>query len=429
MEQAMRIETEIVQEFTGRYLKVTTEGTTADFGEKVLRYNKIDGILGAEIQQIDNVPQYLYAIGDCILLSDFLKRGSFSAEEIKFLMREIIRLIELAREYLLDEKDMILMGDCMFYDESEKKLSVAYLDGYQHNVGKGISRILEICMDHMNHQDKELVFLVYGLHKISKEANFCLRRLTEVLGEQRFIKQKGDDTGELRRREAATDLERPKVTPDADGKKKESSSAGLPWKTTVSLGKVIGYLAAGIFVFAAAVHSGVLDGEAPGGLDMRKTAVLAVALIVMEWYLIGKVRGEDAPHVKEDDIKVWNDQTERLIEADADQTVVLDNHRPQTVYLNLIPEDWQRDEIKIRKSPFFIGKNKEKTDAVIPAGEISRVHAKIVVEEEGVFVIDQESTNGTYVNGKQLVPWERRKVCADDKIAFSSVHYRVETES
>lgn len=429
MEQAMRIEAEIVQEITGRYLKVTTEERTADFGEKVLRYNKIDGILGAEIQQIDNVPQYFYAIGDCIPLSDFLKRGSFSAEEIRFLIRQIIRLIELAREYLLDEKDMILMGDCMFYDKSEKKLSVAYLDGYQHNVGKGISSILEICMDHMNHKDKELVFLVYGLHKVSKEANFCLRRLTEVLGEQRFIKQKGDGTGEVRRQEASVDDERPKVTLGAGGKEKASSSAGLPWNTAASFGKVIGYLAAGIFVFAAAVYSGVLDGEVFGGLDMRKTVVLAVFLIVLEWYLIGKVQREDAQHAKEEDIKIWNDQTERLIEIDADQTVVLDNHRPQTVYLNLIPEDWQRDEIKIRKSPFFIGKNKEKTDAVIPAGEISRVHAKIVVEEEGVFVIDQESTNGTYVNGKQLVPWERRKVCANDKIAFSSVYYRVETDS
>ena len=50
-------------------------------------------------------------------------------------------------------------------------------------------------------------------------------------------------------------------------------------------------------------------------------------------------------------------------------------------------------------------------------------------QDEGVFVIDQESTNGTYVNGKRLVPWERRKVLADDRIAFSSVYYRVETGS
>ncbi len=187
-------------------------------------------------------------------------------------------------------------------------------------------------------------------------------------------------------------------------------------------------MAAGIFVFVSAVYSGVLNGE-NGGLDIQKSAVLAVFLIVLEWCMIGKLRGGDVQHKKEDDTEIWNDQTEKLIETDLDQTVVLVDQRPQTIYLNLIPKDWQREEIKIRKTPFFIGKNNEKSDAVITAGEISRVHAKIVVEEDGVFVIDQESTNGTYVNGKQLVPWERRKVCADDEIAFSSVFYRVETES
>lgn len=423
MEQAMQIETEIVQEFTGRYLKVTAEGKAADFGEKVLRYNKLDGILGAQIQQIDNVPYYLYAIGDSIPFTDFLKRGSFSAEDIKFFMRRIIRLIELAKEYLLDERDMILMGGCMFYDESEKKLSVAYLDGYQHDVGKGISGILEICMDHMNHQDKELVFLVYGLHKISKEANFCLSRLTEVLGGQGPMKQAGDRTVEVRGREqeAAMIRDRLKGPQEAEGKKEASSMTGPPRKKVSFPGKAAGYLAAGIFILAAAVYAGLLNGD-NGGLDIQKAAVLAVFLVVIEWYLIGKARGQD-------DAKEWSDQTEKLIGSDLDQTVVLDDRRPRTVYLNLIPKDWQREEIKIRKSPFFIGKNNEKSDAVIPAGDISRVHAKIVVEEDGVFVIDQESTNGTYVNGKQLVPWERRKVCTDDEIAFSSVFYRVETES
>lgn len=428
MEQAMRIETEIVQEFTGRYLKVTAEGKTADFGEKVLKYNRIDGILGAEVQQIDNKPQYVYAIGNGIPFSDYLKRGIFSAEDIKFFMRRIIHLIGLAKEYFLDERDMMLTGDCMFFDELENKLLVAYLDGYQHDVGKGISGILEICMDHMNHQDKELVFLVYGLHKISKEANFCLSRLTEVLGGQQPIKQTGDRTGEVRRREAVMICERPKVPSEAGRKKEASFTIGPPWKRTVFFGKAAGYLAAGIFVFVSAVYSGVLNGE-NGGLDIQKSAVLAVFLIVLEWCMIGKLRGGDVQHKKEDDTEIWNDQTEKLIETDLDQTVVLVDQRPQTIYLNLIPKDWQREEIKIRKTPFFIGKNNEKSDAVITAGEISRVHAKIVVEEDGVFVIDQESTNGTYVNGKQLVPWERRKVCADDEIAFSSVFYRVETES
>ncbi len=49
MEEVMNVETEIVQEFTGRYLKITAEGKGNDLGEKMLRYNNIEGILGAEV--------------------------------------------------------------------------------------------------------------------------------------------------------------------------------------------------------------------------------------------------------------------------------------------------------------------------------------------------------------------------------------------
>lgn len=439
MEEVMSVETEIVQEFTGRYLKITAEGKGNDLGEKMLRYNNIEGILGAEVQQIDDTPQYLYAIGDRIPLLDLLKRGSFTAEDIRSLMYQIIRLIELAGEYFLDEKDMILLGDCMFWDESEKKLSVVYLDGYQRDVGKGISSILETCMDHMNHKDKELVFLVYGLHRISKDGNFCLNRLTEVLGGKPSVKRnRGGMEKDRGGREAVGRWDeagrRDEVTRQEGiaGKEKERySPLEELGKRTAFYAKIIAYVAAGIFVFAAAVCSGVLAGGEGVGLDVRKTVVLAVLLIVLEWYLIGKLQGEETQREgsKQESFQIWNDQTERLVGYDEDQTVVLDQHHSQTVYLNLIPEDWQREEIKIRKSPFFIGKNGEKADAVICEGDISRLHAKIVVEDDDVFVIDQESTNGTYVNGKRLVPWERRKVLADDKIAFSSVYYRVETDS
>lgn len=465
MEEVMSVETEIVQEFTGRYLKITAEGKGNDLGEKMLRYNNIEGILGAEVQQINDTPQYLYAIGDRIPLLDFLKRGSFTAEDIRSLMYQIIRLIELAGEYFLDEKDMILLGDCMFWDESEKKLAVVYLDGYQRDVGKGISSILETCMDHMNHKDKELVFLVYGLHRISKDGNFCLNRLTEVLGGKPSVKRnrsgmekdrgsmeknrdgveknrgsreavgRWDEAGrwdEVGRRDEAGGRDKVTRQEGITGKEKERySPLEELGKRTAFYAKIIAYVAAGIFVFAAAVCSGVLAGGEGVGLDVRKTVVLAVLLIVLEWYLIGKLQGEETQREgsKQESFQIWNDQTERLVGYDEDQTVVLDQHHSQTVYLNLIPEDWQREEIKIRKSPFFIGKNGEKADAVICEGDISRLHAKIVVEDDDVFVIDQESTNGTYVNGKRLVPWERRKVLADDKIAFSSVYYRVETGS
>lgn len=436
---------EIVQEFTGRYMKVTLEKKAGEFGENILHYNEIDGILGAQVQQVDNSPQYLYEIGDRISLSELFQRGQMTAEGLRELINQLLLLFERAKEYLLDEKDLILISEYTFYDEKKKKLSVAYLDGYGREVRQGISELMESCMNYMNHRDKELIFLVYGLHKISKEENFSVHRLTEMIGEmetgdnevwQPLVWETGEGNDTKGTEDVARDSggisgrppEKERQQPEKGQQNRSAQKKHPVQKERRRYIKIGMYAAAGIFIFAAAIYSGILTKPVSGKPDMMKAVILAGVLVIAEGYLIvkeremtggGKERGKAA-------VCSVDDKTTILLESGSDATVVLDERNVQPLYFDLIPEDWQREEIRVRKSPFFIGKNPEKADAVIGDGEISRVHAKLVVEEEGIYVIDQESTNGTYVNGKRLVPWERKRIGRDDRVGFSSVCYRVE---
>lgn len=430
---------EIVQEFTGRYMKVTLEKKAGEFGENILRYNEIDGILGAQVQQVDNSPQYLYEIGDRISLAELFQRGQMTAEGLKELINQLLLLFERAKEYLLDEKDLILISEYAFYDEKKRKLSVAYLDGYGREVRQGISELMESCMNYMNHRDKELIFLVYGLHKMSKEENFSVHRLKEMAGEketgdneawQPLVWEAGEENDTKGTEDAVCDSggisrKPPEKQRQQPEKGQQNSPVHKDRRRYIKIGM---YAVAGIFIFAAAIYSEVLTKPASGKPDMLKAVILAGALVMAEGYLIVKER-EMAGGGKERSkagAQSADDKTTVLLESGSDATVVLDERNVQPLYFDLIPEDWQREEIRVRKSPFFIGKSPEKADAIIGDGEISRVHAKLVVEEEGIYVIDQESTNGTYVNGKRLVPWERKKIGREDRIGFSSVCYRVE---
>lgn len=49
----------------------------------------------------------------------------------------------------------------------------------------------------------------------------------------------------------------------------------------------------------------------------------------------------------------------------------------------------------------------ETSDIVLPAGGISRKHLVVAVENEQYFVIDQGSTNGSYINEERLIPGRR----------------------
>ena len=49
---------------------------------------------------------------------------------------------------------------------------------------------------------------------------------------------------------------------------------------------------------------------------------------------------------------------------------------------------------------------------------ISRLHARIIKETDGYYLEDMNSTNGTFKNGLQLQPYERRKLEEGDEITL-----------
>jgi len=54
-------------------------------------------------------------------------------------------------------------------------------------------------------------------------------------------------------------------------------------------------------------------------------------------------------------------------------------------------------------------------------GGVSRRHAKLIHEGADWFVVDLDSTNGTYVNETELAPKTRTPVGDGDKISFGDV--------
>jgi len=71
-------------------------------------------------------------------------------------------------------------------------------------------------------------------------------------------------------------------------------------------------------------------------------------------------------------------------------------------------------EASITRSPFVIGR-RDDCDLRLDDPTVSRQHAEFVVEGEQVFVVDRNSTLGTYVNGARI---ERRYLQPNDRIAL-----------
>ena len=72
--------------------------------------------------------------------------------------------------------------------------------------------------------------------------------------------------------------------------------------------------------------------------------------------------------------------------------------------------------------PISIGKNR-KNDVILSEKGVSRNHARIIHNKEGLFVFDLESTNGTYVNKVKIN--NRALIKKGDIVEFDIVKYQV----
>ncbi len=114
------------------------------------------------------------------------------------------------------------------------------------------------------------------------------------------------------------------------------------------------------------------------------------------------------------------DGEERLFEEESQDTVLLSVRRQECNpgLLNLK----NNERIVIDKLPFIIGSLSDHTDYA-PGGNVSRLHAEIKRNGNGISIADLNSTNGTKVNDISLVPGEECMLFNNDRISLADIDF------
>lgn len=76
---------------------------------------------------------------------------------------------------------------------------------------------------------------------------------------------------------------------------------------------------------------------------------------------------------------------------------------------------------KVEGDSLSIGKKKEEVDLALEDSSVSRLHARITLQDGEVCLEDLNSTNGTFKNGLRLQPYEKRRLEEGDEIKFGKV--------
>lgn len=425
-----------------------------DYFEKIQKYNQLQGLLNYEERQINNNRYSYYKVDGLQTLSCVYEKKTIGNDELIKIVTDLIKSINQGRLYLLKETDYILSENHIFLEMPECEVFLCYFPGYGVPLKQQFQSLFEFIMNHVDYNDQVAVYLIYRLYIKSKEEDCTLQNFKAIIAEP----VKGASGEQLK-------------SSDFIEKLRRDNSIQLPFieqknedEQEILYYPVRNFVIAGAAFVMALVSMGIINrirmlfGKTGRILESKTMMFVGlmlaavVAHIVYRLFRAGAKQSRMIPRIayitpeqgehlgfledingrnintSETSIKDKINETsakDGLMEEETKTMVLTDYFNSQKRYPELCPNDKESYErITLNEFPFFIGKLKSRMDYGLDHAAVSRFHAKITKENEEYFIYDLNSTNGTFLNGKQLNAREKTTIHDGDEIQFADVIYR-----
>lgn len=87
--------------------------------------------------------------------------------------------------------------------------------------------------------------------------------------------------------------------------------------------------------------------------------------------------------------------------------------------------DFLPEEFSLKKGVYEVGRQQDQR-LLLLLQQISRKHAILEVEPGQVYVTDQDSANGTFVNGRKISAYVKTRLAVGDVITFADISYQLQ---
>ncbi|SFQ20060.1 Forkhead associated (FHA) domain, binds pSer, pThr, pTyr [Lachnospiraceae bacterium XBB1006] len=334
---------------------------------EMLRRNQLPGFLPIEFMVAEGKGQFWHSITGLQSLTDMLRTGRFAVNELKTFMKTLAQVADCMENYLL--REAALSMEEIYFSADGKRVYFAYLPIRFEEAPSLKAQVLEVLdglIKESGNAESDYVSYLFRVYDILRRENACL---TDVLAEWETESQIANSEPQVTERELFLE-QTEELSWDEEPEKKPS---------------FIGRL----------VKEHFLD---------------------LKWSVKKKAR-----QYKDWKPEVWDEDEELVVKP----TEELTDHRTQMLVeepegqgMRLHFADDRRPDVRLTKEQYVLGKREEYADLVVEDASVSRVHALIKREEEGYYLEDLNSLNGTFLNGTQLDLKERVLLKAQDVIAI-----------
>lgn len=166
-----------------------------DYQMKMMRMNRIEGLLMTEGQGVDGKSQYFYEIGGKASLQSLYRKKEISAEELQELLTQILKVVNTVQKYMMDAGKILFEPEYIFCEEG--KYEFCYLPVKEADLCKEFHKLTEYFVSRINHEEQEGMQLAYELHKATMEENYNLEKTLEKIEVKKEKKEQSYEIPEM----------------------------------------------------------------------------------------------------------------------------------------------------------------------------------------------------------------------------------------
>ncbi len=364
------------------------------FETKMIEQNKIMSLLEMNSFSIDGQSKLSYKITRKENLADFVESHDLTAEMIERIIINLqIALAELGK-YLIDETHIYLSPETVFLEKGTDsfKLSLCYYPKEFGTIQEQFKELMDFFVANISKADRSTTKQVYLAYDVCLKEDFTLSEILEILQQGQSIKENEKYKLDVQQTDIYEENQRLTEVKDIYVEKVSLEDEYIPQEDFMESEYMTDYYD---------------YPEEKKGI-FKRLIEMAQSFAKKQRDAHSVVASESEDFVIEPDYEL-EERTQLLSEAKPVGRLVYDGSSNE-------------DDFIINKDVFHIGTARE-NDAVLKARTVSGTHAKIQKEGNDFFLIDKNSTNGSFVNSNPIPYRKPYKLKPMDIIKFASESY------
>ena len=383
----------------------------------MLLHNMAEGLLPCTILRMDQKDLWQCECTGLQSLETYCKMHEIGKEDFVWIMNQLLENIQELQDFLLNADNLYLMPGEIYLHPEKMKLLCCMIPIYKKDILESLKEILQFLLQYLSPEDQEVARIVYGFFRTLAKDDCTLEDLWSHLYDKK--KEREHRSGEIKEKKKGESVSFEAVTDDRDQlleelffEKKEESTDWKEkiWNSWISFDyiKKIVYvfpaLAAILLFLYLVFNSWTMSGI--------KLLTYAAGIVVLQALSVGCYW------------KWGRDPKEKnpLFEEEPEESCTMLLTAPERTTYTLVRLD-NGERYPLNQKEMIIGKQAEKAQILLTEPVVSRVHAKIILKNHGIYIRDMNSKNGTYINDKRLKEEEEIAFNCKDSLSVANIQF------